>query len=652
MRPADFAQLRVPSDPSLSPDGRLAVVAVAQADLDADAYRSALWLVATDGSAPPRRLTNGPRDTRPRWSPDGRWIAFLRAGAEHGAKPQLHVMAAAGGEPRRLAEHPLGAEAHTWDPGSRRLAYLARVPEPGRYGTDPDVPPEREPPRRIRAPRYRADGLGWSFDRRRHLFTVELPEGDEDPPEPVQLTEADADHADPAWSPDGRLLAVVSARHPGRDHDIATDVFTVPAKGGELTRLTRTDTAVARPAFAPDGDSVHYVAPGSLDLAGRTTGLWVVPADGSGAPRRLSDAERDDLDVLGATSELPLLADEGAVTTVTLRRGAVHLVAFPLAGGDPAPLLTGDVQVSAYDRKGGVTVAVISTATSAGELVRLTADPDRPEPLTSFAADLELASMAPLSGTAPDGVAANGWLVKPAGPGPHPVLLCIHGGPHAQYGYTLFDEAQVYAAAGYAVVLGNPRGSAGYGDAHGRAIVGALGGLDRDDLLALLDAALADPDLDAGRVGVMGGSYGGYMTTWLAANHGERFVAAISERAVNALDSMEGTSDIGWFFVSLYFGADPAARAAQDPLAVADRITIPMLLIHSEHDYRCPLEQAQRLFVRLQAGGVESELLVFPGEGHELSRSGLPSHRVARFEAVLAWWARHLPTAANGQEPG
>jgi len=366
---------------------------------------------------------------------------------------------------------------------------------------------------------------------------------------------------------------------------------------------------------------------------------------------RLTDPEREDLDVLGATSELPLLTSDDDAVTVALRRGAVELRRFPTKGGEPVTLLGGELQVQGYDRRAGVTVAVVTTATSAGELVRLT--PGEPAPfvaLTSFGdayRQLALRPMTELTATAPDGAQVHGWVVRPDGPGPHPVLLCIHGGPHAQYGYMLFDEAQVYAAAGYAVVLGNPRGSAGYGDAHGRAIVGDVGNLDRADLLALLDAALAEEDLDAGRVGVMGGSYGGYMSTWLAAHDGDRFAAAISERAVNAVDSLEGTSDIGWFFVDLYFGADPDRRRAQDPLAVADRIAIPMLLIHSEQDWRTPLEQAQRLFVRLQANGVPSELLVFPGEGHELSRSGLPSHRVARFEAILAWWARHLPRPAS-----
>jgi dipeptidyl aminopeptidase/acylaminoacyl peptidase len=222
------------------------------------------------------------------------------------------------------------------------------------------------------------------------------------------------------------------------------------------------------------------------------------------------------------------------------------------------------------------------------------------------------------------------------------VLLAIHGGPHAQYGYTLFDEAQVYAGAGYTVVLGNPRGAAGYGEDHARAIKHRMGTVDADDLLALLDAALATDGVDTSRVGVMGGSYGGFMTTWLAGHAGDRFRAAIVERAVTAWDSFLGSSDIGFTFAPQYVGTDPAAVAAQSPLTYADKIDLPVLIIHSEQDWRCPVEQGQRLFVALKQRGVPAELLLFPGEGHELSRSGLPSHRLARFAAILDWWSRHL----------
>jgi dipeptidyl aminopeptidase/acylaminoacyl peptidase len=226
------------------------------------------------------------------------------------------------------------------------------------------------------------------------------------------------------------------------------------------------------------------------------------------------------------------------------------------------------------------------------------------------------------------------------------VLLTVHGGPFRQYGWALSDETQTYVSAGYAVVQCNPRGSSGYGAAHGRAIRGGWGGLDADDVLAFLDAALTDPALDAGRVGITGGSYGGYLTALLIGRT-DRFAAAVVERALTDPVSFAGSADIGWYFPDQYLGTDPARIAAQSPLANARAITTPTLVIHSEEDWRTPLEQGQRLYVELKRRGVESELLLFPGEGHELSRTGRPRHRLARAEHVLRWWARWLPTTGD-----
>jgi dipeptidyl aminopeptidase/acylaminoacyl peptidase len=248
--------------------------------------------------------------------------------------------------------------------------------------------------------------------------------------------------------------------------------------------------------------------------------------------------------------------------------------------------------------------------------------------------------------TASDGSPVHGWVTTPPGPGPHPVLLTIHGGPFSQYGWSLFDETQVYVSAGYAVVQCNPRGSSGYGAEHGRAIRGGWGGLDADDVLTFLDAALQDPALDAGRVGVMGGSYGGYLTALLIGRTG-RFAGAVVERAFLDPVSFVGSSDIGWTFPDQYLGTDPERLALQSAMTHAPAITTPTLVVHSEEDWRCPVEQGARLYVELKRRGVPSELLLFPGEGHELSRSGRPRHRLARFEHILRWWARWLPTEEN-----
>lgn len=638
MRPDDLALLRRPADPTLTPDGARAAFVVSRIDLEADAYRSRLWWVPTDGSAPARPLTHGPRDSEPAYAPDGRHLAFLRAGEEGPA--QLHVMPSDGGEPRLVCEHPLGAGAITWHPDSTRITYVARVPEEGRYERGDDASPDKEPPRRITTLRYERDGLGYTIDRRAHVFVVDALAEDA---EPVQLTHGDFDHEDPVWSPDGGLVACVSARHAERDTDLGSDVLVVPAAGGDARVVTRGDLPASQPAFTPDGETLVFLAQGTVDEVGRNPGLWRVPVSGDAAPRRLTDAEPHHLGDPHGGSRQPLLVDGDSVVVPRLHRGAVQLVRVDLESGAPVAMVEGQRQVGGYARAGDVLVAVIGTGTSAGELVAIKGGDERV--LTDVGAllarQVALREPVELEGKSDDGYPVHGWLVKPAGTGPFPVLLNVHGGPFAAYGWSLFDDAQVYAGAGYAVVMGNPRGSAGYGEAHSRAIVGAMGDRDGADVMALVDAALADPDLDGDHVGVMGGSYGGWMTSWLA-GHTDRFVAGISERAVNAFDSFEGSSDIGSFFARAYCGGEPDALARQSPLTYAEHISTPLLLIHSEHDWRCPVEQAKRLYVALKRRGVDTELLLFPGEGHELSRSGLPSHRAARFAAILDWWQRHL----------
>src|SRR3954470_11730849 len=215
MRPTDLALLRTPGVPTVSPDGRIVVVAVARPELEADDYRSQLWAVPTDASAPARPLTSGHRDSAPAFSPDGRWLAYLSA--EPGARPQVWLLPTAGGAPRRLTDHHLGAGAPVWSPESRRLAYVARVPEEGRYGTADGVTPSAEPPRLITTLQYRRDAVGFLVDKVSQVFVLDLPADFEDDtaplPEPVQVTNGEADCVDVTWRPDGGELAFVSARH-------------------------------------------------------------------------------------------------------------------------------------------------------------------------------------------------------------------------------------------------------------------------------------------------------------------------------------------------------------------------------------------------------------------------------------------------------
>jgi dipeptidyl aminopeptidase/acylaminoacyl peptidase len=514
------------------------------------------------------------------------------------------------------------------------------------------VGPGAEPPRVITTLKYRQDGVGFLTDRPSQVFVLDLPADFEDDtaplPEPAQVTTGDTDCVDVTWRPDGGELAFVSARHPRADRDLVRDVYAVAPDGSGLRQVTGSQGDCALPVYDATGRTLYVTAVPDLGADGLDfVARQAVPCRVDAAGGQLEPLLDPVQDHRGDETPATVLVDGGVLVGVQ-RRGSVELLRVPLDGGPPEVLVDGPFTVRGFAAGGGVVVAVVAHDRSAGELIAIT--PGRRRLLTAFGRRLgetgRVHRMHERTATSPDGYPVHGWVSIPPGPGPHPVLLAIHGGPFAQYGWTLFDETQAHVSAGYAVVQCNPRGSSGYGEAHGRAIRGGFGELDADDVLAFLDAALADPGLDAERVGVMGGSYGGYLTTMLIGRT-TRFAAAISERAMVDPVSFVGSSDIGWNFSDQYLGTDPGRLAAQSAMTGAGGITTPTLVIHSEEDWRCPLEQGARLYVELKRRGVPSELLLFPGEGHELSRSGRPRHRLARLEHVLRWWARWLPTPQN-----
>lgn len=618
MRPEDLQLLTTPGTVAVS--GDLVLVSITTPDLDKNTYRGGLHRVFPDGTTKP--WTHGDRDNAQRISPDGRHVAFLRV---HGkSKPQLFVAPVDGGEPRRLTDLPLGAGAPVWSPDSTRIAFVARVPEQGRYGTTDDGP-ESEAPRRITRLDYRVDDVGFLGDRRPRLHVVDL-DG-----EVTEVTDGSFDVSDPAWLDDATLV-FAAPRNLGVTETLHGDLYTVPATGGTASLLVTSAGEASMPFVA--GSSLYWVGTeftGNNAVA-RNQGLWRAALDGTGATR-ITDEETVDVERLSGAP----VADSSGILAVVRNRGALELRRFPFDGGAGEVLAGGQAAVRSFATDGTTVVAVVSTPDNPGQ-VEFVGTGVR----TSFESVSSARRVVELTGSASDGYPVHGWLVLPDGEGPHPVVLAIHGGPFMYHSWGFFDEAQVYATAGYAVVLPNPRGSAGYGQAHGQAVVGKFGTVDVDDVLSLLDVALARPDCDAERVGVMGGSYGGFMTSWLSAHHGERFKAAWSERAVNAWDSFTGSSDIGYFFADAYCGPDPEAQRAMSPLTYAEKITLPFAVVHSEQDWRCPIEQAQRMFVALKRRGVETEMLIFPGEGHELTRSGQPRHRRQRFDAVLEWWDRYL----------
>ncbi|WP_104179677.1 S9 family peptidase [Arthrobacter sp. B0490] len=676
MKPDQIELLTTTGSPTLHPDGSRLVIAATRPDLRADSYVGQLWEFTLAGER--RRLTRGFRDTAPRYSRDGRLLAFLRAAP--GGKPQLFVVHPSGGEPVQLTDQPLGVAHFDVSPDATTLVFAARVPEHGRYGTVDGVGAGLEDPRLITGYKYRMNGLGYTTDKRSQLFTVAVPGLDAEPyvaavgrlgkahadgpgaleeqgavPAATQVTTADADHLEPAFSADGRRILFTAALAEDADSTLVSDIHSIALDGSDRRQLTNlggdTRLGCSAPRPSADGDWLFFLAsdlsPSGLDFVARNTALYVLPATDPRDVRRLTDPETADL---GDVQEI-VEGGPASVLVFNRSRGSGELLRIS-ATGESETLVTGPLVVTGAAAAGGTVAVSYTDPTTSGEAAVL--DGGALRPVSDFSAALRggtrVADLQERSYSAPDGTPVHGWAVLPEGEGPHPVLLVIHGGPFAQYGWGYFDEAQVYAAAGYAVLLCNPRGAAGYGQAHGRVIKEAMGTVDLDDVLAFLDGALAEFDaMDDQRLGVMGGSYGGYLTAWTIA-HDHRFEAAVVERGYLDPPSFVGSSDIGWFFSEQYTGTDPAHVAEQNPFAKIGDVRTPAFVIHSEDDLRCPIEQAQRYYTALKKQGVDTELLVFPGETHELSRSGSPWHRRQRFEHILRWWSRYLPTDANPAE--
>jgi dipeptidyl aminopeptidase/acylaminoacyl peptidase len=675
MQAADLPLIRTVSRPAVHPDGTWAVVSVTRPDLDADATVGQLWRVPLDSTgsagptsgaagAEPRRLTRGFRDTAPRISPDGALVAFLRAQPQ--SAPQLWVLPTGGGEAVQVTDRKLGVTDFRWSPDGRRLAFLSREPQPGRYGSVEGIAPGAEPPRRITEWSWTRNGLGYHRDRPQHVFLVDVPdvadepvvqpapsaEGEPEPrptvPEPRRLTTDDVDHSGIAFTPDGGSIGVIAEREQ-RAGQVGAGIvrvlpLSVPATGGgsDVDLGTLGPQAIA---FGPGGEL--YVVAQDLgaegkDFVARNAALYVLSAWADPVPRRLTDPETQEV------GGVPLPLADGGVLLTLASRGTQQVVRVA-DDGAMTQLTRGDVVVSEFAVGGGSLAVSYADPGTYGELgvVDLDgAEGGAPRRRTDFSAPLRatgLVTPKELTVAGRDGYPVHGWVAVPEGTGTHPTLLMIHGGPYASYGVDLFDETQVLVDAGYAVVYCNPRGSAGYGQAHGRAIRQAMGTVDLHDVLDFLDGAVAaDGRLDGSRVGVLGGSYGGYLTAWTIA-HDHRFAGAIVERGFLDPEVFFGTSDIGSFFGLEYVGETPEQVAAQSPQAVAGQVRTPTLVLHSELDLRCPLSQAERYYSTLKRHGVETELVVFPGENHELSRSGRPRHRQQRFELILDWWKRYLP---------
>jgi dipeptidyl aminopeptidase/acylaminoacyl peptidase len=624
--------------PRVGPDGSHVACVVATIDLDDNVTRTRVWL---DGNP----VTAGPFDNQPAWSPDGRWLAFTSRRGEKKGDSTLHVMPIEGpGEVRTVCVMPDGLGDVRWSPDGRWIAFTSRTRDE-RYEAK-DV--SWQAPRKVERFFSRLNGEDWIFDRPQHVYVVSAAGTGQ----PRNLTPGPFQHGGISWLADSSAVVTVAQRHDTWDRDLARDLYLVPLDG-EITALTQQTGTFGDPAVSPDGRHVAFLGSDDSQVYPQNAKVGVMRIDGS--DRRWISEGLDRTFVPTAGVRSPVWLDDQRILATAEDRGETHLYALDIAGSTPKRVTEGALAVTDFHGAGGVTATTQATVEHPAELwVDRGTGFERATSVTVDRLGWEKFAVPCTDGS--DEIDA--WVMRPADFDParkYPVLLNVHGGPFTQYGETFFDEAQMQARAGFVVLMCNPRGGSGRHTSWGQAIMGpkhpkvpgtGWGSVDVDDLIAVLDAALARFEFcDRERVGMLGGSYGGYMASTLAARYGDRFKAICSERAVNNLLSEEFSSDIGTMF-RVEHGPDPIEDPEEylrmSPSVLARDIHVPMLLIHSEEDYRCPINQAEELWVTLRLLGRDVTFYRFPGENHELSRSGSPVHRKQRAEIILDFFSDRL----------
>ncbi|HTS65344.1 MAG TPA: S9 family peptidase [Candidatus Acidoferrales bacterium] len=624
--PEDYFLFANVADPQISPDGRLVAYTITHVDAEQNRRNSEIWLVPFDGSAAPRQLTSSIGATSPRWSPDGKALAFL------GGRPaQVQLLPMDGGEARRITSLKNGVTAFAWSPDGTRLVCVSRTgPAPAERSTDT---------RHYLASYYKFNGRSFFDPLRSHLWVVSAHGGDA-----RQITSGDQrNDLDPQWSPDGARVAFASERtdtEPGAVDEIRT----VSASGGEMKQIADRHEGDRSPRWSPDGKWIAYLAASKED---ESQAIWIAGAEG-GVSRQA--ARR--LDYVPAS--LSWRDDGGALLFVSGWKGEQHLFSLDVRTGDVKAVTAGAryVTAPAIHYPSSRMVYTANDIRQLDELYASALDGSAERRLTHTNDDLlgrlELPEIERLPYKSADGWQVDGFFMKPVGwqeGRKYPMVLSIHGGPAGQYGMGWYHEFQVYTSRGWAVFFANPRGSTGYGVEFQRGVKMEWGGKAYQDLMNGVDAALAKyPWIDRERLGVTGGSYGGFMTNWIV-SHTDRFKAAVTLRSISNFISDDGTRD-GAYGHKRDFGGDIFENYEfywrSSPLRYAKEVKTPILILHSDDDQRVPLEQGEQWFRALQHFHVPSEFVIFPRENHDLTRNGEPKHLVESLKWQVYWFDRYL----------
>lgn len=654
MTPEDLYAFRFLADAQIAPDGARVAYMVREMDKEANTYRSAIWVLPFGGGEP-LALAPGPgQDALPTWSPDGRHIAFVSdrsapAGDPKARKPKnLFVVASTGGEPRQVTRFADDCGDLVWSPDGARLAFTVKEPKPAGAADDGIFV--------WRKLRYKTDEGYLSDGRRKHVWVVDATGG-----EPRRVTDGEWDDAQPAWSPDGTMIAFVSNRTDERETNTVADIHVATLAGGGW-RVTDGAGSYGNPRFSPDGSEIAcYGVAKAVGSSAKNVKLFVFPARGDGAGRDLTagwdrtvgSTVMSDMRAQSQTLPPTWSADRTRVIFVGSDQGTANVYSASVEGGDVRAETVGPHQVVSLSLATDARrfACVYSHATLPGDVgVGELGGPLRA--ITDLNGQLlrSRAIVAPerVEFTGADGWAIEGWLLKPPGFDPAkkwPLVLEVHGGPHGAYGHGFFHEFQVLVGRGYVVLFTNPRGSHAYGEKFSTACVGDWGGKDYQDLMAGVDHVVKMGFVDGARLYVTGGSYGGFMTNWIV-GHTTRFRAAATQRSISNNISAFGVSDIGWHFWGYEMGEaspwkDPEKLVERSPLTYVPNVRTPVLILHAEKDVRCPIEQAEQFFVALRLHGVETEFVRFPEDNHDLTRGGKPRNRVEHCRRIADWFDAH-----------
>lgn len=676
----DLANLAQVHDPQAYGD-QIAWV-VTRIDVDADTYTSAIWVANADGSNV-RQLTSGTwRDTNPRWSPDGTSIAFTsnrppaltvpkedEAEEEATSKKkdkkndpdgtskkhpnQIWSIRLDGGEAQQVSNLKYGTGPASWKSDGTHLVFSAQSDaEPGTAPmTNGDVADERI----IRDLSYRFDGRGY-LERYSHVWTVDLASGQH-----KQITSGEVNDSDPQWQPGGHLIAFSGNRREDRKRYLNVDqLLVVNATGGDVTRIGADDASYSSHSWSADGSRIAWLGHDEAGQNTRNDNLWTANADGSKVKNHTEkwDISVSDVamsDVHGGSEGRPVWRAADEILVLASRQGETQIYSCKVGvrASSPKAITLGKHRIGGFALTDSGLAYVAGSISTPKELFASAGDGSDEIQITNTNTETlahhVLSDAIDITATSHDGMEIQTWLLPPANREDgqkYPAIVEIHGGPHAMYSYDFFHEMQGLAGGGYAVIFCNPRGSAGYGEAFNASTRANWGVSDMPDVIAALEAAIESVDwIDTDRLGITGGSYGGYLTNWIVA-HDDRFKAAVTQRCVSNFYSFFGTSDIGVNFGEFEFGGVPWRDAElllkHSPISHVDKITTPLLIVHNENDLRCPIEQAEQMFTALKYLEREVAFVRIPEESHDLSRSGTPSRRKARLSHIIGWFDSHL----------